>query len=278
MRIALTGSSGLIGTALWDFLHGKGHEIIPIPRSQEKMVAPDAVIHLAGENIASGRWTAEKKHRIRASRVDGTRHLAERLATFATPPSVLICASAVGYYGSRGDDVMTEDSMRGEGFLAELCEAWEAAAAPARERGIRVVHTRFGMVLSGKGGALPKMMRPFRFGLGGPLGNGTQWMSWVAIDDVCEAIAHILATPSLHGPLNVTSPNPVRNRDFTQTLAKALRRPALFPVPAFALRLVLGEMADELLLASCRAIPKVLLESGYAFRYPHLSDCLSVLK
>jgi uncharacterized protein (TIGR01777 family) len=237
----------------------------------------DAVVHLAGDNIASGRWTAAKKASIRNSRVQGTTVLCEALAQLVKPPKVLLSASAIGYYGDRGETILREESPPGTGFLAEVCQVWEAATAPAAQRGIRVVHLRFGMVLSPAGGALAKMLTPFRLGLGGVIGTGKQYMSWIALDDVLGAIHHALHTETLQGPVNVVAPSAVTNREFTTTLGKVLRRPTWLPLPAFAVRLMFGEMGDALLLASTRVTPARLMASGYTFQYPELEKALQHL-
>jgi hypothetical protein len=234
----------------------------------------DAIVHLAGEPIASGRWNAIKKARIRDSRVQGTRLLCDALSHVSRPPAALICASAIGYYGDRGDEVLTESSSNGTGFLAEVCRDWEVATEPARQKGIRVVNTRFGVILSTGGGALAKMLTPFKMGVGGIIGSGRQYMSCISIDDCVGAIVHALNTNSLSGPVNVVGPAPVTNRVFTKTLGKILERPTIFPMPAFAARLAFGEMADELLLGSQRVEPKKLLESGYSFRQGDLETAL----
>ena len=234
----------------------------------------DAAVHLAGENIASGRWTSSKKRRILESRVQGTRTLCDGLARLTCPPKALICASAIGYYGSRGDEVLTEESGPGTGFLADVCRAWEAAAEPAEKRGIRVVRLRIGVILSPAGGALAKMLLPFKLGAGGKIGDGKQYMSWIALDDLVVAIHHALVTESLSGPVNGVSPYPVANADFTRTLGRVLARPTLFPMPAFAARLAFGEMAKETLLASTRVDPARLRASGYKFRHPELEGAL----
>ncbi len=292
MNILVTGASGLIGSALVSFLASAGHDVTRLVRSQprpgEKAVRWDpmagtieasnlqqmeAVVHLAGENIAE-RWTSEKKVRIRDSRVKGTRLLCQSLAQMATPPKVLVSASAIGYYGDRAGEVLTEESAAGQGFLSEVCRAWEAATEPALQKGIRVVPLRFGVVLSGAGGALAKMLPPFRMGLGGMLGNGQQYMSWIALDDAVGAIHHAMTAESLQGPVNAVAPNTVTNQAFTKTLGKVIGRPTIFPMPAFAARLMFGEMADELLLASTRVQPTKLLSSGYIFRYPELEAAL----
>jgi uncharacterized protein (TIGR01777 family) len=234
----------------------------------------DAVVHLAGESIAGGRWTAKRKSAIGDSRVGGTRLLAGALARAKARPRVLVTASAVGIYGCRGDAILTEDSAPGEGFLAEVCKEWQAANAAAIDAGIRVAMPRFGLVLSKDGGALPKIVKPFQLGLGGRLGSGTQYLSWIALDDAVLAIAHALSTESLAGPFNATAPAPVTNLLFTRALAEVLHRPALLPVPATALRLLLGEMADALLLCSARVMPRRLRESGYTFQFDSLDGAL----
>jgi uncharacterized protein len=292
-HIAVTGSSGLIGAALIQRF-GEGHYRItrlvrraagpgeaswdPIGGRLDPAVLEgvDAVVHLAGENVGT-RWTTARQRRIRESRVSGTKLLSQSIARLRRPPRVLISASAVGIYGNRGDEILTEASPAGDpssDFLASVSLEWEGAADPARAAGIRVVHPRFGVVLSPAGGALSKMLLPFRLGLGGRLGRGTQWMSWISIDDAVGAIHHALETDTLRGPLNATAPNPLTNRDFTETLGRVLRRPTPFPVPAAALRLALGEMADETLLASTRVLPARLLQSGYQFRHPDIEGAL----
>lgn len=294
-KVLLSGSSGLVGSALIPALETNAYQVTRLVRSgpsgegrlvwdPAKPLAPesvsgfDAVVHLAGESVV-GRWTAAKKAAIRESRVLGTRNLAEGLAKASRPPRLLISASAIGYYGDRGEEVLRENSASGEGFLPVVCREWEAATEPAAKVGIRTTQIRIGVVLSAAGGALQKMLPPFRLGLGGNMGNGRQWMSWVDLQDVTAAILHTLKTDSLHGPLNMTSPNPVTNAQFTKTLASVLSRPAVFPMPAFAARLVFGQMADELLLASQRVEPAKLLASGYAFQQPELRQSLqTVLK
>jgi uncharacterized protein (TIGR01777 family) len=290
-NVLISGSSGLIGMALVSQLKTHGYGITSLVRSGSsgtgriswdpaRPLAPelvsgfDAVIHLAGESIV-GRWTDAKKCRILESRVPPTQNLARALASASQPPRVLICASAVGFYGSRGDEVLQEDSASGAGFVAEVCRQWEGAAQPAADAGIRTVHTRFGIVLSPAGGALQKMLLPFRLGVGGNMGAGRQWWPWVALSDVTGAILHAIGNDALRGPVNVGSPNPVRNAEFTRTLASVLSRPAIFPMPAFAARLAFGQMADELLLASQRVVPTKLLASGYVFQQPELKAALS---
>jgi uncharacterized protein (TIGR01777 family) len=293
MHILVTGSTGLIGSTLVPFLTTGGHQVTrlvrtaPRPGATEVYWQPetgsiatpgleglDAVVHLAGENIAAGRWSAEKKARIRDSRVQGTRVLCDALAQLVNPPKVLVSASAVGYYGDRGAEVLREESRPGRDFLADVCRAWEAATAPAAQRGIRVVNLRFGMVLSAAGGALAKMLFPFKMGVGGIVGSGQQYMSWIALDDVIGAIHHALITDTLHGPVNAVAPNPVINAVFTKTLGRVLRRPTLVPLPAFAARAAFGEMADALLLASTRVEPAKLQDTHYTFRYPELEGAL----
>lgn len=291
MTIAVTGSTGLVGSALVPSLITGGHRVIRLTRGAVRgdtvrwdpdagtvdargLEGMDAVVHLAGENIAGGLWTRERKRRIRESRVRGTRVLAEALARLERPPRVLVSASATGYYGSRRDEILREESAPGTGFLAEVCREWEAATEPAARRGVRVVHLRTGIVLSGRGGALAKMLPPFRLGLGGPLGSGAQWVSWISVDDLVGVILHAIVTETLKGPLNAVAPTPVTNRDLARTLGRVLGRPALLPVPAVALRLMLGEMAEETVLASARVEPARLRASGYVFRHPMLEDAL----
>jgi hypothetical protein len=236
--------------------------------------APDAFVHLAGENIAAGRWTAARKARIRDSRVKVTRRLCESLARLSQPPKVVVSASAVGYYGDRSDEVLTEESPSGAGFLAQVCREWEAACGPAVQKGIRVVNLRTGMVLSAAGGMLPRILPPFRMGLGGRIGSGRQYMSWIALDDLVGVIVHALTCDRPAGPVNAVAPNPVTNLEFTRTLGRVLRRPTFFAVPAWAARLAFGEMAGALLLASARVEPARLAASGFVFRYPELEGAL----
>lgn len=292
MKILVTGPSGLIGSRLIPLLTGEGHNITRLTRSRsgtslntaywnpdegkidvDKLEGHDAVVHLAGESIA-GRWTREKKVKIADSRIKGTSLLSEALARLRSKPRVIVSASGVGYYGSRGDEVLTEQSTPGEGFLAELSMKWENALRPAIKTGIRVVNMRLGIVLSREGGALEKMLLPFKLGIGGRIGSGRQYWSWIAIDDVLSAIYHSLVSDNLRGPVNFVAPNPVTNNEFTRILGDVLGRPALLPLPAFALRGLLGEMADETMLTSTRAEPVKLLSSGYKFRYPDLKNAL----
>ena len=276
MKILMTGSGGLVGAALLPALTAAGHGVTRLPHALPwpDLAGHDAVVHLAGENIAAGRWTPAKKARIRDSRVPLTRQLCASVVALPQPPAVFLCASAVGFYGDRGDAVLREDSPAGAGFLADVCRDWEAAAQAAADRGVRVVNLRFGMILSGGGGALPKLLTPFRLGLGGVLGDGRQWLSWITLEDVVAAIQHALGTPALRGPVNVVAPQPVTNREFTRTLARVVRRPAWCRVPAWAARLALGEMADALLLASQRALPAKLTAAGFTFRFPELEGAL----
>ena len=237
----------------------------------------DAVVHLAGENVASGRWTAERRAEIRDSRVLGTRFLAERLAALARPPSVMVAASAIGFYGNSGDTVQTEAGPPGRGFLAEVCRDWETAGEAAVRKGIRVVQLRIGPVLSPKGGALRQMLPIFKLGLGGRVGDGRQWMSWITLGDLVRVVEHVLADGDLRGAVNAVAPQPMRNSEFTSTLARVLGRPALLPVPAFVLRAVFGEMADEMLLSSTRVVPERLRERGFYFEHPELEPALRAL-
>ncbi|HVA01872.1 MAG TPA: TIGR01777 family oxidoreductase [Terriglobia bacterium] len=293
MKILIAGSSGLIGSALIPVLKAQGHQVVRLVRRKadaEEGVASwnpaagqldpnafegvNAVVNLAGESIAAARWTSERKARLRDSRVQGTKLLSETLARLANPPEVLVSASAVGYYGSRGDEVMSEEKPPGAGFLPEVCVAWEAATEPARQRGIRVINLRIGMVLSGEGGALQPMASAFRMGVGGKLGDGRQFMGWITNDDLTRAILHVIVNTSFHGPVNAVAPNPVPNKEFTESLGKVLRRPAVFSMPAFVVRLAFGEMADALLLASARVEPARLLAGGFTFQYPELEGAL----
>jgi uncharacterized protein (TIGR01777 family) len=274
MNTLITGSTGLVGRSLVAFLTSGGHHVTRLARGWTEIpTGVDGVVHLAGEPIV-GRWNRAKKRRILESREEGTRRLCEALARMETPPRVLVSASAVGFYGDRRDEVLTEESRGGTGFLPDVCRAWEAGCAPARERGIRVVHPRIGVVLSGAGGALGKMLPLFRLGLGGRIGDGRQWFSWVALDDLIGIILHALVTESLEGPVNAVAPRAVTNAEFTRALARVLGRPAVIPVPGFALRAVFGESADAMLLAGQRVDPARLRASGYVWRYPDLDGAL----
>ena len=321
-KILISGASGLIGAALIPVLEKRGDQVYQLVRrdplnereirwdpmqalSSRTVSGFDAVIHLSGENVA-GRWTNAKKQRIRDSRVLSTRNLADALARADAPAKTFLCASAIGYYGNRGDEVLTEESPVGEGFLASTCREWEESTEPATRAGIRVVNLRIGIVLSRHGGALKQMLLPFRLGLGGKIGSGRQWLSWIHIDDLVAAVLHVLNSvappfprsvreggnsdftepsttavecraPSpglLHGAVNLVAPNPVTNAEFTKTLARVLRRPTFFSVPAWAARLAFGELADEGLLASTRVIPQRLVNSGFQFRFPELQAAI----
>jgi uncharacterized protein (TIGR01777 family) len=293
LHVAVTGASGLLGSAVRRRLEAAGHRVSRLVRrtagpgeiswdpaagslNPAALEGIDAVVHLSGENVGA-RWTTARKARIRSSRVASTRLLSETLAGLQRPPQVMVSASAVGIYGNRGDEVLTEESPPGDpdrDFLVAVTREWEKAAEPARVEGIRVVHSRFGVVLSPAGGALKKMLLPFRLGLGARLGSGKQWMSWISIDDAVQAVHQALIDDGLQGPVNVTSPEPVTNRDFTRTLARVLSRPALFAVPESALRLALGEMARATILSSARVVPARLLQAGYRFGQPDLESAL----
>lgn len=294
MKVLISGSSGLVGTQLASALSQGGHQVARLvrdaaqaasgdvvwnPKSGEidasALESFDAVVNLAGESIASGRWTARKKAEIRESRVAATRRLAGALAGLSPRPRVLINASAIGYFGDRGDERLDETSASGSGdFLSEVCRDWESATEPAVRAGVRVVLARFGVILSSKGGALAKMLLPFKLCLGGKIGSGRQWMSWIAIDDVVGAIIHALDHSDLRGPVNVVAPQAVTNAEYTKALGRVLSRPTIFPMPALAARTAFGQMGDELLLASQRVQPAKLLASGYAFKYPALEGAL----
>jgi uncharacterized protein len=292
LHVAVTGASGLIGSAVSRSLEAAGHRVKPMVRRPARpgeiswdpargrldpadLQGVDQVVHLAGENVGA-RWTRARKARIRDSRVHGTRLLSETIARLNPPPAVLVSASAVGIYGNRGSEPLSEASPTGDpsDFLVSVAREWEAAAEPASAAGVRVVHPRFGVVLSPEGGALKKMLPPFRLGLGGRIGLGARWMSWISIDDAVGVILHALFTNTLRGAVNATAPVPITNRDFTRTLGRVLGRPTPFILPPAALRLALGEMADSTLLTSARVLPSRLLESGYHFRHPDLESAL----
>lgn len=296
MKIAVTGASGLVGQALLHHWQAAGHSILAIGRRAAAESGPvqtvqwdpaagvldaraldgvHAVVHLAGESLAAGRWTAALKDRVRASRVQGTQLIARSMAALPARPPVLVCASAIGFYGDRGDEILTEDSAPGEGFLPDTCRQWEAAAQPARDAGIRVVHVRIGIVLARAGGALPQMLVPFRLGIGGPLGSGRQWMSWISLPDLVSIFDRAVQDDTLHGALNAVAPVPVTNAVFSRMLAAAVHRPALFRVPAMALRFLLGaEKADALLLSSTRVMPARLQAAGHPFQHAGLDAAL----
>jgi uncharacterized protein (TIGR01777 family) len=292
MKIAISGSSGLVGSELMSRFQSAAHEVVSLVRSPTdapaeiapweseaeaaKLTGFDAVIHLAGKPIAAARWTDKIKSEIRDSRVGPTRRLCESLARLPQRPSVFVCASATGIYGDRGDEVLTEQSAAGNDFLAEVAQQWEAACQPAIDAGIRVVNARFGIILAPHGGALQKMLLPAKL-CGSSLGSGQQWWSWIALDDVVGGIQHVLGDRDVSGPVNFVSPEPVRNRDFAAQLGKSLGRHAIFPAPAFVLRIAVGEMADALLLSSTRVRPAKLIDAGYQFRYRDLMTYLQAL-
>jgi uncharacterized protein (TIGR01777 family) len=293
MIIAITGSSGLVGSTLVDALESDGHLVRPIVRRAANaskheirwdpaagmidatdLANVDAVVHLAGENIAAHRWTASFKNKIVTSRVRGTTLLCETLVGLASKPTVLVSASAIGYYGNRGDELLDECATAGRGFLADVCQQWEAATHTARDANIRVVNLRIGFVLTRHGGGLAKMLKPFRLGLGGIIGSGNQFISWIELNDLVRVIKFALSAAVLNGPVNAVAPMPVTNREFTKTLGRVLRRPTVFPMPAFAARAAFGEMADEMLLASTRVEPRALSSVGFDFENPRLEPAL----
>jgi uncharacterized protein (TIGR01777 family) len=278
MKIYLSGSHGLVGIALKEALVTEGHIVVGLGRDFKKPInfeGVDAVIHLAGENIAEGRWNAAKKERIKMSRLTGTRLLSEQLASSDHKPSVFISASATGFYGDTGSDVITESSPSGTGFLPEVCVEWENSTEAAEQAGIRTVHIRTGIVLSRKGGALKKMLPPFLLGGGGILGSGKQYMSWISLDDMVGAIQFIMAQDSLVGPVNLTAPNPVDNKEFTNVLGKVINRPTILPLPGFAAKILFGEMAEAILLSGTHVIPEKLKTAGYTFKHAALKDALT---
>lgn len=299
MRILVTGATGLIGRALCQSLLDDGHTVIGLSRSPEKagrvpvtemrrwdamsgppatevLAGVDSVVHLAGEPIAAHRWSDEQKRRIRDSRVVSTRNLVKGLQAMAEKPAAFISSSAVGFYGDRGDELLDEQSPAGQGFMPEVCKVWEQEAEPAAQAGIRVVRLRTGVVLSRKGGALEKMMMPFKLGLGGKLGSGRQWLPWIHLDDIVGIYRYVLANPSVNGPINGTAPAPVTNAEFTRQFAEALHRPAFVPVPEFGLRAAMGEMA-AVLLSSQRVMPNAMIAAGYRFRFAMLAAALADL-
>lgn len=291
MKVLIAGASGLVGSALIPALEAEGSEVTRLVRTSagageiewhpnNDQIDPatlegfGAIINFAGENIAGGRWTDELKRKIRDSRVNGTHLLSEAMAKLKDRPKVFLCASATGIYGDRGDEILDEQSDSGGGFLAGVCREWEKATEPAVQAGVRTVNLRFGPILAREGGMLAKLLTPFKMGMGGKVGSGKQYISWVAIDDVVNAIKLALKDESIRGPLNVVSPNPVTNEEFTKTLGHVLSRPTALAMPAFAVRLAFGEMADEMLLASQRVIPKKLNDAGYEFQQPELEGAL----
>jgi len=301
MKILITGSTGLVGTALTQDLQRAGHTVCRLIRPGTSTraignsqgfdvnwnpatgelggaaVGADAVVNLAGASIADGRWTPQRKQLLRSSRVDTTRALVQALAKMSARPRVLVSASATGIYGNRGDETLTEASQPGNDFLSGIAKEWESEALKAEALGIRVVRVRFGVILSKNGGALPQMMRPFEFGVGGKISTGKQWLSWITLDDAVPILRLALENANITGPLNVVSPQPVTNADFTKLLAAALHRPALFPAPAFALRFLLGEMADVLLLSSQRVLPAQLQKLNHQFLHPDLAPALAAI-
>lgn len=292
LKILVTGSTGLVGRALCAHLAGRGDEVLRLVRRESAAADEvpwnpmegtcdaaafdvDAIVHLAGENIGARRWSKGQMLKIRESRVAGTRLISEGSVRITRRPKVLVSASAIGFYGDRGDEVLSEDATRGEGFLAEVCADWELATDQAVRSGLRVVNPRIGMVLAKGGGALEKMLPPFRFGLGGRIGSGRQWMSWIQLDDLVGVLCRAIDDESLSGPVNAVAPNPVTNADFTRALGRALHRPTVFPLPAFVARIVMGKMADELLLASTRVVPTKLTEGGFEFQHPEIDAGLA---
>jgi len=291
MRVLIAGASGLVGSALIPALEAEGYEVTRLVRKlagtgeiewhpnndqldTAQLEGFDAVINLAGENIAGGRWTDDQKRKIRDSRVNGTHLLSEAIVKLSTRPGVFVCASATGIYGDRDDEILDEQSDSGGGFLAGVCREWEQATAPAVAAGVRTVNLRFGPILAREGGMLAKLLTPFKMGMGGKVGSGKQYISWVAIEDAVGAIKIALSDESIRGPLNVVSPNPVTNEVFTKTLGHVLSRPTALAIPAFAAKLAFGEMADEMLLTSQRVVPKRLIEAGYEFQQPELEGAL----
>jgi uncharacterized protein (TIGR01777 family) len=294
MKILVSGSSGLVGSSLMSTASALRHETVRLVRKRgqpgavywdpdrgmidlESIEGFDAVVHLAGESIAAHRWSANQKRKIRDSRVKGTSLLATTLGRLKRPPSVLVSASAIGYYGDRGEEVLQETSSPGSDFLADVCKQWEGATEPANRAGVRVVNLRTGIVLARDGGALPKMAMPFKFGAGGKIGSGRQYMSWIDLDDEVHVILHCLQKPEVRGPVNAVAPSPVTNAEFTKILGRVLSRPTFFPLPAFVARSVLGEMADGLLLSSQRVQPSKLLSTDYKFRHSNLEEALRTI-
>ena len=292
MKILVTGATGLVGSRLVPLLQRDGHEVVALTRRAPRnslerqwdyarslpagtLDGIEAVIHLAGENIGDGRWTAAKKQRIRDSRVTGTRLLAEAVAASGGAVKTLVCASAIGFYGDRGADELNEDSPAGTGFLSDVCREWEAATNPAGQAGVRVVNLRLGVVLSRAGGALAKMLLPFQMCVGGNIGSGQQYWSWLTVDEAAQMFYFALSNPDLRGPVNAVAPQPVTNAVFTKALGKVLHRPTLFPLPAFVARVALGEMADDLILGSTRVVPSRLQAAGYEFLYPEIESALA---
>lgn len=292
MHVVLTGASGLIGSDLKNTLESSGHHVTALSRNPSAAnhwdiknskihlsthTPVDCVIHLAGENIASGRWTAQRKQQIRASRMDGTALIAQWIAQLSPPPQLFISASAVGFYGNRIDGQCDEKAAMGSGFLAEVCRDWEEKTTPVTQKGIRTVNLRIGMVLAKNGGALAKMLLPFKLGFGGKIGNGKQMMSWIGLNDLRQMVLYILETPAISGAVNAVAPHPVSNAAFTKTLGKIVRRPTLFPVPKIIIAILFGEMGKELLLSGNAAIPKKMVEHGFKFKTATLYEALKDL-
>ena len=293
LNVAISGASGLVGTELSALLKSVGHSVVPMTRkpsgssqntiawdpergvaNPQQLESVDAIVHLAGENIAAGRWTVALKERIRKSRVEGTRALVQSLAGLQIRPKTLVCASAIGFYGDRGDEILTESSPAGSGFLADVCSAWESEAMAAANLDMRVVSLRIGVVLSPKGGALAKMLLPFKLGAGGVIGSGKQYWSWIGLNDLVRAIAFCVENENIRGPVNAVSPQALNNYDFTKTVGKVLHRPTIVPLPAFVAKIVLGEMAEALLLSSAHVVPEKLQAHGFQFAQPDLKSCL----
>ena len=278
LRIAITGASGLIGSQLAAFLTTGGHEVLRVPRGRidhEALEGLDAVVHLAGESIAGGRWTESRMAEILVSRVNGTRRLAEALAVLREPPSAFLCASAIGYYGDRGEERVAEGAAPGSGFLADVARAWEAASEPASAAGIRTVHMRFGVILTARGGALSKMLVPFKLGVGGPIGTGRQGFSWIALDDAIYAIHHLIRRDDVHGPVNVVAPFPVSQGEFAKALGRALHRPAVVPLPARVVEALFGQLGEEALLAGQFVEPEALRRSGFTWSVGRLEEAIT---
>ena len=294
MKIVIAGASGFLGSALVPALRTSGHDVFRLVRGRDarapdeiawdpvvgeidraRLEGADAIVNLAGENVGEGRWTVERRERILRSRVDATRTLIVAVGKMTRKPNVFVNASAIGFYGDRGDEIVTERTEIGHGFLAEVCLAWETHAEGAARLGVRTALLRFGLILAAQGGTLAKMLPLFRLGLGGRFGSGQQWMSWIGIDDTVGAVRHVLGDARCSGPINVVAPTPVTNAEFSRALARELHRPAMLPVPVWALRVAVGRMmADEALLASARAVPNRLIETGYSFRHPVIADAL----
>lgn len=293
LNVAISGASGLVGTELSALLTSVGHSVVPMTRKSsgssqnaivwdlvhgvanpQQLESVDAIVHLAGENIAAGRWTVALKERIRKSRVEGTRAVVQSLAGLQIRPKTLVCASAIGFYGDRGDEILTESSPAGSGFLADVCSAWESEAMAAANLDMRVVCLRIGVVLSPKGGALAKMLLPFKLGAGGVIGSGKQYWSWIGLNDLVRAIAFCVENENIRGPVNAVSPQALNNYDFTKTVGKVLHRPTIVPLPAFVAKIALGEMAEALLLSSAHVVPEKLQAHGFQFAQPDLKSCL----